>query len=93
MKSGCAVSENAQFYTYELRQIDAWGNAEEGWTYNNSFHTKTVRVEDGQEEEFLLDIMTLEARENYMVNTDFDGTFELCNGLTGEPLFGLFPIN
>ena len=49
-------------YNYELRQVDAvW--YDDHWVWNESYFIEDVELEDGTEEEFLLEQIVPECRE------------------------------
>ena len=66
-------------YDYELRQVDAvW--YDDRWVWNESYHIEDVELEDGTEEEFLLEQIVPECREYFAVEYDANGdVFELLD--------------
>lgn len=66
-------------YDYELRQVDAlW--YDDQWVWNESYHIEDVELEDGTEEEFLLEQIVPECREYFAVEYDANGdVFELLD--------------
>ena len=66
-------------YDYELRQVDAvW--YDDHWVWNESYFIEDVELEDGTEEEFLLEQIVPECREYFAVEYDASGdVFELLD--------------
>ena len=66
-------------YVYELRQVDAlW--YDDHWIWNESYHIEDVELEDGTEEEFLLEQIVPECRKYFSVEYDANGdVFELLD--------------
>ena len=81
-------------YSYEIRKIDAWGNSEEGWTWNNSIHISDLetRSED-HKRAFVSKLRKLGVDVNLeRLAVEYDGdVYELCNKETGEPLYAAVP--
>lgn len=71
-------------YDYELRQVDAvW--FDDRWVWNESYHIEDVELEDGTEEEFLLEQIVPECREYFAVEYDANGdVFELLDKAEGN---------
>lgn len=71
-------------YDYELRQVDAvW--YDDHWIWNESYHIEDVELEDGTEEEFLLEQIVPECRKYFAVEYDANGdVFELVDKRDGR---------
>lgn len=81
-----------QKYAWELRQVDAWGNREDGYTWNESFHIKNVKISSGRERNCLMQNIRKGYRRQYKVV--YDGSvYELQLRKTDEPIFALLPID
>lgn len=66
-------------YNYELRQVDAlW--YDDHWVWNESYHIEDVELEDGTEEEFLLEQIVPECRKDFAVEYNVQSdVFELLD--------------
>ena len=71
-------------YDYELLQVDAlWYN--DHWVWNESYFIEDVELEDGTEEEFLLEQIVPECRKYFAVEYDVNGdVFELVDKRDGR---------
>ena len=64
---------------YELRQVDALWYGDH-WVWNESYHIEDVELENGTEEEFLLEQIVPECRKDFAVEYDANGdVFELLD--------------
>lgn len=77
--------------TYQLFQIDAWGNKEEGYTYNDSFLLYKFKSRAKDVKRLFRKILKKNGiifNVSTVINQD-DGVFELCERKTDRPLFVL----
>ena len=80
-------------YDHELRQVDAvW--YDDHWIWNESYHIEDVELEDGTEEEFLLEQIVPECREYFAVEYNANGdVFELLDKTEdNRPAMALVPM-
>ena len=83
-------------YKYELRQIDAWADVDDGWTYNETW--KLAEYETAAQDEkraFLRQLHKLGIsckRGKCKVVSD-GSIYELVDSKTLEPLFCAVPVN
>lgn len=80
---------------YEIRQIDAWSEGENGWTWNESIHVGEYRTAAKDEKRAFLNALHrlgVVCKRGACV-VDYDGDiYELQNRKTHEPLFAAIPL-
>lgn len=83
-------------YKYEIRQVDAWGNAEDGFEWNTSYHIGDFEtVAEDHKKAFYnalrrLGICFFPGK----VRAEYDGSvYEIVDRKTGASLFAALPMN
>lgn len=81
-------------YSFEIRQIDAWGNREEGYTYNETWHLCNVSSAAKDEKRLFSRALRrhgITFKKNRTL-IDYDGSiYEVIDRKTKEPLFCMIP--
>jgi hypothetical protein len=81
--------------TFEVRQIDAWCNEEEGWWWNTSYRLGCFKTNAKNEKKAFVRFLNrygIVFRKN-KTRITFDGdVYEIIDRKTKEPLFAAIPI-
>ena len=80
--------------SYEVRQIDAWYNDEEGWWYNDSYFIGTMQTAAGNIGKAFRRYLNNcgIAFKQHQTETTYDGSvYEIIDRKTKEPLFAAIP--
>ena len=85
-------------YKYEIRQIDAWAEYEDqfSWSWNESYHIGEFETAAQDHKRAFLRALHRAGIAFYpgRVKTEYDGSiYEVVDRKTGEPLFAALPMN
>ena len=86
--------KNTEPITYEIRQVDVWGNKEDGYTYNQTWRIGTfTTAEQDARRAFRRALARLGVTfKPYSTVAVDDGTvIEIIDRATGAPLFAAIP--
>jgi len=78
--------------TYKVLSIDAWGNADEGYEWNNWFNVGTIEIDINSSES---DVMQTMFDAGFITNThgvyvvDDQYNLVICDKQTNEPLLAI----
>ena len=81
---------------FEIRQIDAWADGEEGWTWNTSYHLGDFSTQAKNEKRACIRALNKlgYALKRGRCTIDYDGDiYEIQDRKTHEPLFAFIPRN
>lgn len=79
---------------FEIRQIDAWAEAEGGWTWNDSIKVgefKTSATDEKRAFLYALHKLGIVCKRGRMAVINNDDIFELQDRRTGQPLYAAIP--
>ena len=79
---------------YQVLRIDAWGNADEGWDWNQWFPAGTIDIDINADDDVILQAMHddgwLRTADCSIVQVQDDGYNLIIESVnTGEPLFAI----
>lgn len=82
-------------YSYDVRQIDAWGNKIDGYEWNTSYFLGTLETSAANEKRaftrYLKNKHGIVFKKN-RTRIEYDGSvYEIVDRKTGEPLFAMIP--
>ena len=81
---------------YELRELDAWGNKEDGYTYNTSYHIGYMVTSAKNERRAILNHLRKHHGiifKRASIKTIYDGDiYEICCRKTEQPIIAAIPI-
>ena len=82
-------------YSYEIRQIDAWNDGDNCWTWNESFHIcKFLSSADNMKRAFLRKLHNLGIAFSVPVKVVYDGSiWEVQRRDNDEPIFACIPCD
>lgn len=82
-------------YSYEIRQIDAWNEGDNCWTWNESFRIcKFLSAADNMKRAFLRKLHTLGIAFSVPVKVVYDGDiWEVQRRDNDEPIFACIPCD
>ena len=83
-------------YKYELRQIDAWADVGDGWTYNETWKLAEYETEATDEKRaflYQLHKLGISCKRGKCVVISDGSLLELVDRKTFEPLFCAVPVN
>jgi hypothetical protein len=87
--------KNTKGYSFEIRQLDAWGNAEEGYEINESWHMGEMITKAQNERRAFTAWMKRHLGISFKNNRtliEFDGDcYTIIDRKTKEPLFIAIP--
>ena len=87
--------ENTKKYSFEIRQLDAWGNAEEGYEINTSYHMGEMQTKAQNERRAFTGWMKRHLGISFKPNRtliEYDGDcYTIIDRKTKEPLFIAIP--
>ena len=82
-------------YSYDIREIDAWGNKIDGFEWNTSYYLGTLETSAQDERKaftrWLKNKRGITFKKN-RTRIEYDGSvYEITDRKTGEPLFAMIP--
>lgn len=81
--------------TFEVRQIDAWRDVEDTWTWNTSYLIGTFRTGAKDERRAFYNYLRRQGiafhRGRVMIEDSYDDVYTIVDRKTGEPLFAAIP--
>ena len=88
--------ENTKKYSFEIRQLDAWGNNEEGYEINTSYHMGEMKTKAQNERRAFTGWMKRHLGISFKPNRtliEYDGDcYTIIDRKTKEPLFIAIPM-
>lgn len=81
--------------SYDIREVDAWGNKIDGFEYNASYYLGTLETSAQDERKaftrWLKNKRGITFKKN-RIRIEYDGAvYEITDRKTGEPLFAMIP--
>ena len=87
--------KNTKGYSFEIRQLDAWGNNEEGYEINESWHMGEMVTKAKDEKKAFTAWMKRHLGISFKPNRtliEYDGdVYTIIDRKTKEPLFAAIP--
>ena len=87
--------KNTKGYSFEIRQLDAWGNAEEGYEINTSYHMGEMTTKAQNERKAFTSWLKNHCGISFKNNRtliEYDGDcYIIIDRKTKEPLFAAIP--
>lgn len=81
--------------TFEVRQIDAWRDVEDTWTWNTSYLIGAFRTGAKDERRAFYNYLRRQGiafyRGRVMIENSYDDVYTIVDRKTGEPLFAAIP--
>lgn len=81
-------------YSYDVREIDAWSDAESGWTWNTSYHIGTMETAAEDVRRALTAYLKKRGivfKLNRTIIQDDGSVIEIQDRKTKEPLYAAIP--
>lgn len=86
------MTQNNTQQTYKVLSIDAWGNADEGFDWNNWFNAGTITIDINADKQTILEAMHNEGFINGVEGGDIEDdqyNLVIVDQVTREPLFAI----